>query len=296
MLNQACAICEKNDFKIIYKKNFNISNIDEKVFSARRLPDKIHYQIVKCNQCGLVYSNPILFYTQIEKLYKKSFTRYDSQITNLTETYGFYLRELGKYQINKTSLLEIGCGNGFFLKEALKQGYKQVFGVEPGKKSVEKADVKIKKNIIIDIFKSGLFKKNFFDVICCFQTFDHIADPNQFLTECFNILKPKGLIIFYNHDVRSISARLLGERSPIIDIEHTYLYSQSTINKIFQKHKFKVLKVGNAFTIHKLSYWLFLLPLPIKIKTILLKIISILKLNNLKIKINPGNLFIIAQK
>ena len=329
MITQLCAICERNNYKILYPENFEIKKINEKVFSARRLPDKIHYRIVKCNKCGLVYSNPILEYGKIEKLYKKSFTSYDEHIENLKQTYGFYLKELSLYRKSMTGvekkgppqraarhfdwssehwgemnsrqapsykLLEIGCGNGFFLEEALDQRYRKVWGVEPGKKSVDKAEKSIKKNIIVDIFRPGLFKKNFFDVVCCFQTLDHIPDPNGFLKECYAVLKKGGLVLFLNHDASSISAKIMGERSPIIDIEHTYLFDKKTMKKMFKKHKFKVLEVKDATNIHHLSHWLHLFPLPKSLKLALLNILKILHLDKIKIKLNPGNIVLVATK
>ena len=297
MIQQLCAICEKDNFEVIYKENFDLKKIDERIFSARRLPDRMHYQIVKCKKCGLVYSNPILEYGKIEKLYKKSFTSYDTHLENLKETYGFYLRELNKYvgTIHELSLLEIGCGNGFFLEEALKQGY-IVYGIEPGKKSAQKAKPNIKKNIVVDIFRPGLFRKNFFDVVCCFQTFDHIPNPNEFLNECYKVLKKGGFILFFNHDASSFSAKILGEKSPIIDIEHTYLYDKKTMPRIFTKHKFKILEIKSAINIHSLSYWIHLFPLPNSIKLPLIKFLIFTKLGNIKIKLNPGNMVLMAKK
>src|SRR3989344_4640898 len=192
MINQKCAICEKSNFEILYKENFDIEKINSRVFSARRLPDRMHYRMVKCKNCGLVYSTPILEYEKIAKLYAKSYTSYNEHLKNLQLTYGYYLTELNKYRdflgVEKKGiltarrifpvssgsstgrnefeteskkshipkLLEIGCGNGFFLEEAKVQGY-DVYGVEPGKPSVDKARQDIKKNIKNDIFKADQF-------------------------------------------------------------------------------------------------------------------------------------------
>ncbi len=322
MINQVCAICGENNYSILYPENFDVNQINSRIFSARRLPDRVHYQMVKCKNDGLVYYTPILEYEKLEKLYKKSFVSYDEHLENLKETYGFYLKELKKNtqdqvtevegiptarnevstggrktsgRIWKPKLLEIGCGNGFFLEEAKRQGY-DVYGIEPGEASVMKAKPSIKKHIIIDIFKPGQFKRNFFDVICCFQTFDHIPNPNGLLKECYKILKPGGLMLFFNHDVGAIQNKLMGEMSPIIDIEHTYLFDKKTIALIFEKHKFKVLKVKSAFNVHHLSYWIHLFPLPHLVKVLLIKYLDQTGLGKIKIKLNPGNLVAVARK
>ncbi|OGK25601.1 hypothetical protein A2954_01275 [Candidatus Roizmanbacteria bacterium RIFCSPLOWO2_01_FULL_37_12] len=312
MIQQKCAICESNNYEVVYKENFDIKKINSRVFSARRLPDRVHYRMVRCKNCNLVFSDPILEYDKIEKLYAKSFTSYDKHLENLKETYGYYLKLLpchprpdrgsrekqldSRFHGNDNpTLLEIGCGNGFFLEEAKRQGY-DIYGVEPGKPSVDKARPDIKKNIKNDIFKAKMFKKNSFDVICCFQTFDHIPNPNAILAECYKILRKGGLILFLNHDIGAWQNKLMGEKSPIIDIEHTYLFNKKTMRKIFEKHGFKVLEVKSSFNIHHLSYWLHLFPIPNFLKIPLIKFLDKTGIGKIKLKLNPGNLVLIAEK
>lgn len=297
MINQSCAICEEKNYTVIYEANFDSKKIDERTFSARRLPDRVHYRIVRCKKCRLVYSDPILEPKKIAALYQQSSILYDRHIDNLKKTYGHYLQTLETYGLlYKGKLLEIGCGNGFFLEEALAQGYKDVNGVEPGEKSVRSAKATIRKKIIVDMFHPGLFQKNSFDVICCFQVLDHIVDPNAFLKECYAILKKGGLALFFNHDIEAAQATLFGERSPIIDIEHTYLYSKKTMRLIFEKHKFNVLKLASALNIHAFSYWIRLTPMPKKIKPYLLSILDKVGLGRINIKLPAGNLYLIARK
>ena len=76
-------------------------------------------------------------------------------------------------------MLEIGCGNGFFLKEALAQGYTSVKGVEPSVKAVSMADRGIAKHIICDIMRPGLFEKEQFDAVCMFQVLDHTGEQGE---------------------------------------------------------------------------------------------------------------------
>ncbi|OGK56695.1 hypothetical protein A3J15_03925 [Candidatus Roizmanbacteria bacterium RIFCSPLOWO2_02_FULL_38_10] len=296
MIEQVCAICHKNDFDILYGANFDDSDINNSVFSARRLPDRIHYRIVKCRICQLTYSNPILDIKTLEKLYKRSDVTYDTHTVNLKRTYGYYLKLLEKYGVKKGNLLEIGCGNGFFLEEALSQGYKNVYGVEPGTASVKKARSDVRSNIKVDLFRPKLYPADFFDVCCCFQTLDHVTNPNELISECFRILKKKGLVLFYNHDVGFWLNRILGERSPIIDIEHTYLYDKKTFKTIFTRHAFEVKAVGHAFNYHNLNHWLKMTPLPTSMKKMLSLLLERFRFGRITIKLSAGNQYLIAQK
>jgi len=47
-----------------------------------------------------------------------------------------------------------------------------------------------------------------------------VPNPAALLDACFAALRPGGLVLSSNHNITAVSARLLGERSPIVDIEH----------------------------------------------------------------------------
>ena len=134
-----------------------------------------------------------------------------------------------------------------------------------------------------NILKPGLFNKEFFDFIFFFQTFDHIPKPDEFLTECHQLLKTNGHILAFNHNVDSFLAKLLGEKSPIIDIEHTFLYSFKTIKKIFEKNKFTVNKVYSPKNTLSIKHLFWLLPIPKNIKLFVLN--SKIKILNKKVNI-----------
>ena len=57
MIDIICALCgEKQQIKTLYPSTFNEKMISKSTYSARRFPDKIHYRIVKCQNCSLVFS------------------------------------------------------------------------------------------------------------------------------------------------------------------------------------------------------------------------------------------------
>jgi SAM-dependent methyltransferase len=292
-----CAICgTEGNAQELYPANFDDEAFTAEVFSARRLPDLVHYRIVRCHRCGLVRSDPVIDQEALAKLYLQSALTYASDIPNLRRTYGKYLRKLGKYRNQKDCFLEIGCGNGFLLEEALLQGYKKVLGVEPSKSAVEQASPALKNLIYNDMMRPGLISQRV-DSIGMFQLFDHIPNPNEFLATCSDALIPGGLILCFNHDIQAVSARVLGERSPIIDIEHTFLYSPGTIRKLFEKNGFKVLEVGSARNFVNALSLLRLIPFPRNFKTRLLSLLEHRpRLGQVNLSLPLGNLFIIAQK
>ena len=296
LVKTRCPLCQKwKQYTILYIKNFSLSDLNNKIFSARRLPDKLHYQIVKCKNDGLVRSNPIANHQTLEKLYKKSSFTYQQEIKNLTDTYIYHLKPILKKIKKMDNILEVGCGNGFVLNQLVKLGYKKTYGVEPSHDAIKKSNPKIRKNIKNTILKPSIFQKNMkFKFIFFFQTLDHIPNPNRFLKQCHKLLKRNGYILAFNHNINSFSSKLLKEKSPIIDIEHTFLYNKKTIKVLFEKNHFKTLKVYSPVNKISLKHFFWLLPLPLNLKNKILKSKKCTMKQKLFLKL--GNLCIIAQK
>ena len=292
-----CAICGcEGHATELYPASFDFQSLNPAVFSARRLPDRVHYRMVKCDGCGLVRSDPIADPAVLETLYQQSAFTYGDEVANLKRTYGRYLAKLDSFGVRKDTLLEIGCGNGFFLEQALAHGYRAVRGVEPSREASASAGALVRSQIVCDVMRPGLFAPDQFDVICLFQVFDHIADPGALLDECHRVLKPGGVILLFNHNVAALSARLLREHSPIVDIEHTYLYSPKTISRLLERHGFKLRTAGAVWNRVSLYYLARLLPLPKAIKTFTLAGLQRVCLDRLAVWIPLGNLWAVAAK
>lgn len=298
MITTSCAICGPRQKLIeLFPQSIDFKKINAKTFSARRTPERMHFRFVSCKNCGLIFSNPILKRGEIDKLYKQSFFSYAVESKYLKKTYGYYLkRALGILSKNNLKLLDIGCGNGFFLEEAKAMGIKAVFGIEPSKAAVEKAQKNLRKNIKNDILKPDLFKEKFFDIICCFHTLDHITDPNTFLKITFNLLKKGGLALFVVHNTDGLSVKLFGEKSAIFDIEHIYLFNPKSLRSIFSKNGFIVESVFDIKNRYPLNYWVRMTPIPNFLKVPILKMLELTTLGQLPLAIKPGNIGIIARK
>ena len=295
--NTRCAVCgTEGNASELYPANFDPEALNPAVFSARRLPDRVHYRLVRCKTCGLVRSDPVAPPELLAQLYHESTFTYTDEVADLKRTYGRYLARLDTCGARKDALLEIGCGNGFFLQQALTQGYRSVRGVEPSRAAVSQAPPEVRGSIVCDLMRPGLFGTAQFDVICIFQVFDHLPDPGALLDACFAALRPGGLVLSLNHNIDAISARLLGERSPIIDIEHTYLYSPDTMRHIFEAHRFRIREAGSVRNQYSLRYLLRLVPLPAGPKRAALDWLQRHSIGGLRFWVPLGNLYLVAQK
>src|SRR4030042_4920362 len=175
-------------------------------------------------------------------------------------------------------------------------GIKNVFGIEPGKASVKKAPKSLHNRIKIDVLKPDIFKRNYFDIITCFHTLDHIVKPNYFLKITHSLLKKNGKIFFIVHNTDGIPVKIFGEKSPIFDIEHIYLFNKYNLNEIFEKNSFKNTKVFNIKNKYPLNYISKMMPLSKLIKNSLVSFLKTTNLGQIPINMNIGNIGIEAGK
>lgn len=169
-------------------------------------------------------------------------------------------------------------------------------GVEPSADAVAKAPAALDGAIVEDMMRPRLFAAESFDAVCLFQVLDHIANPVELLEECLAVLRPGGHVLALNHNVDAFSARLLGERSPIVDIEHTYLYSPATMRRVFAKAGFVEPDVHSVRNTYSLAYLTQLAPLPTRVKARTLAYLRSSLLGRVRVTVPLGNLCLVARK
>ncbi len=289
-----CAICgTEGGADVLYAPTFEPDAFNERIFSARRLPDRIHYRMVRCRRCGLVRSDPAAAQASLAELYEASSFDYAAEVANLRRTYGRYLARAMR-RARGESLLEIGCGNGFMLEEALAQGYREVYGVEPSHDAIAAAAPAVRDHIKADVMRPGLFPDATFDTACMFQVFDHVPDPGALLDACHAVLTLGGILLLFHHNADALSARLLGERSPIVDIEHCYLFGPQTMKRLLERHQFHVLEVGAATNTLSIAHLIHLLPVPAGAKSLAARLAGVGSADRLRLRLPLGNLYAIA--
>lgn len=288
-----CPICGVNNkFTVRYPEKFDQAST---VFVARKTPNHTHFRIVQCSTCALIYSNPILPNDQIIKLYRQSEFIVESQLENMAAD---YLKQFEKiiHLVTKENLLEIGCANGFFLEGVEKYGFKNIYGVEPSKEAVSQASEKVRAKIVVSEFKEELFPEGYFDIICFFQVFDHIADPNGFLQTVYKYLKKGGIVFAIHHDIRALMPTVLQSKASTYDVSHIYLWDKQTMCKILEKNGFSIYYIRNIANRYQLDHVIRMLPLPSFIKGFLRRLLRWLRLANISLKMRVENMVCVARK
>jgi SAM-dependent methyltransferase len=283
-----CPICGPGaGFSIKYAEDADVGQLD---FAARKLSWHMHWRIVECDDCGLTYSNPIASPDKIRRLYRDSAFVDETQIDNMADD---YINEVMAIADPAASprLLEIGCASGYFLTRALDRGFDAV-GVEPGMAAVAHSPAHTRSRIVNDELRKGLFDPGSFDVVCAFQIFDHVLDPNEFLALVHHYLKPGGKLVQIHHDITSFLPRALGRRASTYDVEHIHLWSPATMQKILSKNGFtpvRVARIGNAY---QLDHVVRQLPLPEFMKRVIRRAAKVVGASDFVLRARVENMLV----
>lgn len=296
MISRLCPLCGSTDTGTIFAEaNFNIDNLDSFAFASRKMPEYMHYRLIDCPTCDLLYANPLPSQEYLTEGYGEA--AYDSGVEAhyAAETYADALSTFIGRLPDRHGALDIGAGDGAFLERLLEQGFDQLVGVEPSRAPIAAARTDIRPFLREGIFKGDDFAPGSFSLVTCFQTLEHLHDPRKMAQEVYHLLKPGGAAFFIGHNRRALSARLLGRKSPIFDIEHLQLFSPQSARYLLEQTGFTNVTLMPVVNRYPLRYWLKLLPLlPIDAKRSLIAIFDRLGAGGLPVSIPCGNLAVVG--
>lgn len=293
-ITKPCLFCGTDAcLRDLYPRNFRDEDLNGQVFSARRVTEHYHYKMVRCIRTGLVFSREILPDEVLEKLYAGSKVTFSEYTDIIRKDYWRPLKAFSA-SMAKGSALEIGCSSGFFLEELLAQGFHEVHGCEPSLEAKALAVDAVKPGIHSGFFTDKAYPDQSFDLICAFQTLDHLSEPLDMLATCFRKLKPGGLLYIIVHNVDSLQAKAFGEKSPIIDVEHIYLFNPATLAMAVEKVGFETLGSFPIRNSYPLEYLTTHAPLPCK--RLINSFFRAMGLNKVKVPLRLGNMGIVARK
>jgi ubiquinone/menaquinone biosynthesis C-methylase UbiE len=215
--------------------------------------------LASCESCGLVTHDPPIRAEQIDALYPSNYLAH-TPASNSSSLYGRVKALIGSSTARRVarhipaggSCIEVGCGNGAFLKIL-----SEVRG------DVELAGVDIRDLGLGDIpgvtFHDGQledidFSGKRFDAVYCSNLIEHVPDPFRFLSKCAEILKPGGVIYGITPDHLSIDRYLFGRYWAGYHYpRHTYVFDHKNIVQILERCGFVDVRVKGSYSFWSLS-------------------------------------------
>jgi 2-polyprenyl-3-methyl-5-hydroxy-6-metoxy-1,4-benzoquinol methylase len=296
--SRCCPVCHAglDKTKLFVEKNIDPTKLSEFSFASRKEPEYMCHRLVQCLNCDLVYVDQPPSESELAQSYHVADYDSSEEANDAAASYLRAIRPALGMLAQCQSALEIGTGTGIFLECLSQKGFSELVGVEPSTAAIEAAPEYRRKWIREGIFEESNFTSESFDLICCFMTMEHVHDPQVVAKAAFNLLRPGGAFVTVTHDYRSLVNRLLGKRSPIIDIEHMQLFSKHSATHLFESVGYADVTVEAFVNTYSLRYWLRLAPLPSAVKRVVSSLITSLGMKNVKLGVNVGNLITIGFK
>ena len=160
----------------------------------------ISTSVLKCRDCGLIFSNPQPVPFDIQDHYGIPPEEYwQKEYFNVDENYFSHQIKTTKRisQFNDgMKALDIGAGLGKCMIAMNKAGY-DVYGFEPSvpfyNNAIEKLNIPPEK-IKLGMFEEMNYENHFFDFITFGAVLEHLYDPSEAIIKTLKWLKPGGLI------------------------------------------------------------------------------------------------------
>jgi SAM-dependent methyltransferase len=297
LIARSCPVCGSNrETRVFAEANVGRHSLNTFAFSSRKLPENLHHRIVECEECDLLYSSPVPMREFLEAAYRDASFDASEESRLASLTYARFLRRLVRSLPDRKGALDIGTGDGAFLQRLLEHGFTDVAGVEPSAAPVALAAPNVKSLIHLGPFRAPAFASASFRLITCFQTMEHVDDPLGLCREAHGLLKDGGAIFLVCHNHRAISARLMGLKSPIFDIEHLQLFSPASIRRTLERAGFTGIEVRTVVNRYPLHYWAKLAPLPPSLKAGMLRRLKTAALGRMLFAAPVGNIAAIGYK
>ena len=155
---------------------------------------------------------------------------------------------------SKNRFLDVGCGYGFFSREALNAGFTvssleladtergiaaQISGVQP----------------VASSFEEYKGEANSLEVVLMSQILEHVLDINEWVAKAKELLVDDGMLVVALPNFGSLFRRIMQEKEPYISPPmHLNYFSPNSLSKLLGKHGFKVEKIQWISTLPKSTF------------------------------------------
>jgi SAM-dependent methyltransferase len=216
------------------------------ILQASRIP-----QLLSCRSCGFVTADAVPSNDALRELYSKRYFEgeeyrdYVAERPTIEKQFRLKLQSLLRYVAapGEKRLLEIGCAYGFFLSVA-----SEYFGAVEGI-DISREAVGYTTEVLHLAARCGDFLEyeahGDYDVVCLWDTIEHLVNPHLYLEKVSQHLKQGGIITITTGDISSAVARLRGRKwRQIHPPTHLHYFSRRTLTQLLSRYGLSVKYCG----------------------------------------------------
>ena len=223
---------------------------------------------LRCAQCGLIRLSPFPALPSESAHYNEEY--YKPWQKEEAQRAALWRRRLKLLEQHKKpgTLLDVGCGDGAFLKTAKNSGW-TVTGTEVSDWAATKLQTGLDIDVKIGDLPLADWPEKSFDAITMWHVLEHTRDPLANLQKILTLLKDDGVFIMavpnaHNHIFRMFyplaRGKFLSYYTPGARELHLHHFTEETLRLALEKAGFRVLRIGidrSALGFgHKVLEWL----------------------------------------
>lgn len=209
---------------------------------------KLYKGIVRCTHCGYVFADLTLTDQELLDLYSEkfflggSYTNYVEDERVLRKNFRARARVMRAFvePARHKKLLEIGSAYGFFLDE-VRNEFNSVEGIDITNVGSTFARDTLKLDVVQGDFLTHDYGSAKFDVVCLWDTIEHLRSPDLYLQKISTLTEPGALLALTTGDIASFNARLRGRRWRLIQPPiHLHYFSAETMHLFLDRYGFEI--------------------------------------------------------
>lgn len=191
----------------------------------------------RCSTCGLYFLGSDDHLPSTVRSYDDIYARAPRPDSITIRRYRSLLEELLPWR-RVGRLLEVGCGSGGLLEQAVGMGW-ECWGTELSPVAASLARSSGATVLVGDVAALSLPRP--YDVVIMLEVLEHVADPVATMKAAHSLLRSGGLLVLSTPNSDGLTRRLFGSRWSGFDAEHFACFSRRSIRALLASTGYRAL-------------------------------------------------------
>jgi len=202
----------------------------------------------RCLRCSHVWADLDIPEKEFRKIYSRKYYEgeeyldYGKEREALRRNFRARIRDLSRRHPRGARLFEIGCAYGYFLEMA--RDFFEVSGCDISSHAANFARDKLGLEVSDREYLTLPSPERPFDMICLWDTVEHLKDPRLYLEKASREMKKGGTLALSTGDIGSFAAKIRGAKWRLIHPPtHLHYFTRKSIRTLLERLGFGEIRI-----------------------------------------------------